>query len=310
MKKYPQDILKRALSYLYTKETKSSFVIENISPTSSRVEKFVAILKGAHDKNFCTKKNLIDIQNSIVDKRFACDNYRKTQNYVGESVSFGNEKVHYIPPKPQDVETLMEGLIQTNKKLSSFKELSVICATIVSYGFVFIHPFEDGNGRIHRFLLHNILSIGDFTPKGIIFPISAVMLKNLQEYDKSLESFSSKLLPLIDYKLDEEGRMEVNSDTKKWYQYIDMTKQVEAVYKFIEETIEDELSLELDFLLKYDISKKKIQEIVDMPDRYIDLFIRFVLQNGGRLSKIKREKYFDFLSDEEVRKLEEAIAEY
>ena len=42
----------------------------------------------------------------------------------------------------------------------------------------FCTPFEDGNGRIHRFLIHNILARQGFTPEGVMFPISAPMLKN------------------------------------------------------------------------------------------------------------------------------------
>ena len=49
------------------------------------------------------------------------------------------------------------------------------------------------------------------------------------------------------------------------------------------------------------------QEIVDMPDRQIDLFIRFCLQNNGRLSARKRASHFDFLSDEEIASLEQAV---
>jgi len=69
------------------------------------------------------------------------------------------------------------------------------------YGFVFLHPFEDGNGRIHRFLIHNILARRKYTPPGFIFPVSAVMLKNLAGYDGSLESFSRALMALVEYSL-------------------------------------------------------------------------------------------------------------
>jgi Fic family protein len=47
---------------------------------------------------------------------------------------------------------------------------------------------QDGNGRIHRFLIHNILARRKFTPEGLMFPVSAVMLKNPADYDASLEA--------------------------------------------------------------------------------------------------------------------------
>jgi len=140
-----------------------------------------------------------------------------------------------------------------------------------------------------------------------MFPISASMLKNPADYDASLKSFSRHLMALVEYSLDEEGRMTVHNDTAKWYRYIDMTPQVEALFKFIDQTIEMELARELAFLANYDETKKAIQEIVDMPDRKIDLFIRFCLQNNGRLSARKRTSHFDFLSDEEIARMEQAV---
>ena len=44
-----------------------------------------------------------------------------------------------------------------------------------------------------------------------------------------------------------------------------------------------------------------------MPDRLIDLFIRFCLQNQGRLSARKRASHFDSLTDEEVSVMEQAV---
>lgn len=170
-----------------------------------------------------------------------------------------------------------------------------------------MQPFEDGNGRIHRFLIHNILSRRGFTPKGVMFPISASMLKNPADYDASLEAFSRDLMVLVEYSLDEEGRMTVHNDTARWYRYIDMTPQVEALFRFIDQTIEVELARELAFLANYDETKNAIQEIVDMPDRKIDLFIRFCLENNGRLSARKGASHFDFLSDEEIARMEEAF---
>jgi len=304
---YSPELLKRALSYLYTKETKSSFEIEHIKPSSARTERFIAMLQLAEKEDFCDKQRLIDLQNRIVDPRFKDSDYRKVQNYVGDSVAWQREKVHFACPKPEDMESLMGGLIAAHARMEEGGVHPVAHAAVVAYGFVFLHPFEDGNGRIHRFLIHNILARQGFTPEGIIFPISASMLKNPGDYDASLEAFSRPLMSLVEYALDEDGRMNVKNDTRRWYAYIDMTAQVEALFRFIKHTIETELVEELSFLANYDETKKAIQKIIDMPDRQVDLFIRFCLQNNGRLSARKRGSHFDFLSDDEVASMEKAI---
>jgi hypothetical protein len=185
----------------------------------------------------------------------------------------------------------------------------VIHAAVIAYGFVFLHPFEDGNGRIHRFLIHNILSLQNLVPRGLMFPISAVMLKNPEAYDRSLEAFSRPLLQVIDYRLDEMGRMTVENESVVWYSFMDLTIQAEALSAFILKTIEEELVQELNFLANYDATKKAIQDIIDMPDRLIDLFIQLCLQGNGKLSARKRSAHFDFLSDEELVAMEQAVRE-
>jgi len=304
---YSSGILKRALGYLYTKETKSSFEIEHVTPNSTRTERFVALLQLAKKEDFCEKTHLIELQNRIVDPRFRDTDYRRIQNYVGESVTWQRENVHFACPKPEDLDSLMGGLIAAHSRMNESGVHPVVHAAAVAYGFVFLHPFEDGNGRIHRFLIHNILAYQGFTPEEIMFPISVSMLKNSVEYDASLEAFSRHLMALVEYSLDEEGRMTVHNDTARWYAYIDMTAQAEALFRFIEHTIDIELVEELSFLVRYDETKKAIQEIVDMPDRHIDLFIRFCIQNNGRLSVRKRDSHFEFLSDWEVTQLEQVV---
>ena len=220
---YSPKLLKRALSYLYTKETKSSFEIEHIKPNSTRTERFVAMLQLAEKDDFCKKSLLIDLQNRIVDARFRDSDYRKVQSYVGESVAWQREKVHFACPKPKDLGSLMEGLIAAHSRMDKSSISPVAHATAVAYGLVFLHPFEDGNGRIHRFLIHNILARQGFIPEGIMFPVSASMLKNPTKYDASLEAFSRPLMALVEYSLDEDGRMTIHNDTAGWYAYSDQT---------------------------------------------------------------------------------------
>jgi len=304
---YPPELLKRALRYLYSKETKSSFEIEHLKPNSNRTERFVGLLQLAEREDFCEKTKLIDLQKRIVDPRFSESDYRTNQNYVGETVAWQKEKVHFASPKPEDLPDLMDGFIASHKRMDQGGVSAVVHAAAAAYGFVFLHPFQDGNGRIHRFLIHNVLARRGFTPQGIMFPVSASLLKNRTAYDASLEAFSRPLMALVEYSLDEEGLLTVQNDTARWYRYIDLTPQAEALFRFIEQTIDTELVEELAFLANYDETKGAIQEIVDLPDRQIDLFIRFCLQNNGLLSPRKRASHFDSLSEDEIARLEQAI---
>ena len=305
--RYAPELLQRSLSYLYTKETRSSFEIENIKPSATRIERFVALLQLAEREDFCRQSRLIELQNRIVDARFRDSCYRQEQNYVGTAISWEHNRVHFVSPKPEDLGSLMEGLIGTHQQMETGAVPALIQAAAIAYGFVFLHPFEDGNGRIHRFLIHNILARRGITPEGVMVPISAAMLNRAADYAASLEAFSRELMLLVDYTLATDGRLTVHNDTAIWYRYIDLTPQAEALFRFFEHTIDTELANELTFLANYDTAKKSIQDIVDMPDRKIDLFIRFCLQNTSRLSTRKRASHFDFLSSEEIASLEHAV---
>ena len=41
----------------------------------------------------------------------------------------------------------------------------VLAAPEIAFGFVFIHPYADGNDRIHRYLIHRILSKMQIAPR-------------------------------------------------------------------------------------------------------------------------------------------------
>ncbi len=64
------------------------------------------------------------------------------------------------------------------------------------------------------------------TSQDVMFPIVAFMLKDSAGYKVSPEAFSRQLMPLVEYSLDEEGRMTVHNDTAGWCRYIDMTPEL------------------------------------------------------------------------------------
>ena len=103
MEMYPRALVTRALAYLYKKETKSSFEIEHITPSNNRADRFVALLQLAEKEDFFGKNPLVELQNRIVDERFQEHDYRSTQNYVGETIAYRNERVHFVPPRPEDL---------------------------------------------------------------------------------------------------------------------------------------------------------------------------------------------------------------
>jgi len=301
-------VLVRATHYLYTKETKSSFGIEHAKPDKNRIAKFIQLLEEAATIEHLDKDILLKLQNSIVEDPYRDSDYRNSQNYVGELTRLYREKIHYISPKPEDIHELMQAYLTCENKMFQSELHPVLLAAVLAFGFVFLHPFEDGNGRIHRFLIHYALSKTDYTPDNIIFPVSAVMLKNMKRYDAMLETFSKPLLQVIQkYELSDDGILNVNEKTKTHYQYIDYTHFAEYLFECIEQTITEDFKTELDFIQRYDKTKEAIRNIIDMPDIKIDRIIRCVTQNNGVLGKQMRKKYFAELSDDEIKKIEVVI---
>ena len=302
---YSEELLYRATQYLFAKETKSSFEIEREHPDKRRTARFVELLRRAEHSEM-SKSELIRLQKETVEERFALDDYRDSQNYVGQSVSPTREIVHYAAPQPEDIGAMMEGWVLCSHNMIESDVPAVVAAAVVGYGFVFLHPFDDGNGRLHRYLIHHVLAKKGFTPSGLIFPVSATMLKRMPRYDETLEHFSRDLMQHVEYSLNENGEMTVSNETGRFYRYLDMTYQAEALFEFTQDTIEEELIAELEYLDVFDKARNRMRQIVDMPDRKLDLFIRIGLQNRGRISKSKRGQ-FSMLTDSEVNELSKIV---
>ncbi len=177
----------------------------------------------------------------------------------------------------------------------------------ISFAFVLLHPFTDGNSRLHRRLIHWGLSRGRVTPEDLIVPVSAVMLSHRRECDEALESCSTSLMERVAYELDSDGRMTVETDTADWYRHPDLTDMAVGLWRWLNVAVDRELPDELRFLVSLDLARARIQEIVDMPDRLIVLFIKPCMADEGRLSIRKRNCRFDMLTDDELKSMEEVV---
>jgi hypothetical protein len=305
---YSPEIFNRASYYLYKKESKSSTEIEKEEPPKDRMDKFISLLEEAGQKTFeesLSEQELVRLQNVIVDPRYVDTNFRNYQNYVGQTMRDSSQKIHYVCPPPQLVKPLMQGIVELNQKNNLTKP--IIKAAMVSFGYVYVHPFEDGNGRIHRFLIHDILVRDGIVPNSTVLPVSAQILANMSEYDRTLELFSKLVGNKAKYKLDDMGEMLVSNapEIEALYQFPDLTNHAIFLTRSIQLTINKDIPEELLFLQHYDELKNDIQRIVDMPDNKVDRMIIFLHQNKGRLAKRKR-KHYEELSEIEINQMEQA----
>jgi len=186
---------------------------------------------------------------------------------------------------------------------------AVVAAAVLAFGFVYVHPFEDGNGRIHRYLIHHVLAQRGFNPAGVVFPVSAAILEQIDHYRTVLEDYSKRLLPMIQWEPTADGNIRVLNDTADYYRFFDATPHAEFLYSCVKQTIEEDLPRETDFLRRYDQFRARIEEIIDMPARTSDLLFQFLRQNDGRLSKRARENEFAKMTEVEVTTAEQAYAE-
>ena len=298
-------VLERAVQYLFVKETKSSFAIEGESPDLGKERRFVQVLQKVGNFNTSSMDAFVQLQKLILDARYVESDWRIKQNYVGTSL-LDSEIVHLISPKPEDLHSLMDGWMRSIARIGKGGVNPICVAAIAGFGFVYLHPFQDGNGRIHRFLIHHSLAKLGFTPPGVLFPVSASMLRNKAAYDQALEVFSSRIRPLIDYIMDDQRQMSVLGDTVSLYRYPDLTAQTEYLYLRVADTIDTDMRQEVGFIESYDRALKALKDVVDMPDPRASLLARLIMQNHGRLSKGKRGQ-FPELTDEEIAAIEAAI---
>jgi len=300
-----RDILLRTSAFLLLKDSKASFNIEGEVPSHSRANRWGKVIGQAGTKPL-SKEELIRLQQIVIEsKRFIKMGFRTEGGFVGEHDRNSGEPIpEHISARCQDLDILINGLIETSTMLEKSAFNPVLSATMIAFGFVFIHPFIDGNGRIHRYLIHHLLAKSGFTPQGIVFPVSAAILDRIDEYRKILESYSHPLLDFIEWKETDDHNVEVLNETTDYYRYFDATLLAEFLFGCVKNTIDDIIPEEIAYLRKYDQMKNWLDNKFEMPDKMVALLIRFLEQNKGSLSKRSLKKEFMALSALEIKEIE------
>lgn len=180
-----------------------------------------------------SKDELIRLQQIVIENdRFVKMGFRTEGGFVGEHDRNSGEPIpEHLSAKWQDLEILVNGLLETASILEKSNFDPVLSAAMIAFGFVFIHPFADGNGRIHRYLIHHMLAKSGFTPQGIIFPVLSAILDRIDDYRKVLQSYSHSLLDFIEWKETADHNVEILTASIDYYRYFDVTAQAEFLFE-------------------------------------------------------------------------------
>jgi hypothetical protein len=300
-----KDILLRTSAFLLLKDSKASFNIEGESPSHTRASRWGNAIGQAGNKPLSVAE-LIRLQQIVIENsRFITLGLRIKGGFVGEHDRQTGEPIpEHISARWQDLDALLNGLIETSLLLEKIQFNPVLTASNIAFGFVFIHPFVDGNGRIHRYLIHHLLAIMKYTPQGIIFPVSAAILEKLDDYRKVLKIYSRPLLEFIEWKKTHDNNVEVLNETIDYYRYFDATSQAEFLFDCVNYTINRIIPQEVKYLQNYDALKVWLDDRFEMPDKMVAMLIRFLEQNNGTLSQRAQEKEFKDLTSEEIKQIE------
>ena len=310
--RYDQDLLRRAAAYLYLKETQSSFEVEREKPSPQKAQRFADLLRQADTQTPLSEERLLDLQHATLDPRFHEFTWRGIQNWVGKDLGC-RKQVDFVPPRPEDVPALMQGLLALAGEYQAMGSGNistspdpVLMAAAIAFGFVYIHPLMDGNGRIHRYLIHDVLAKAGFTPRGIVLPVSAVIFASLDEYIATLEQFSRPVNQLTHFDPDQ-PQLPATGNDALYFCYPDLTAQAEFLYKALQRTVTHDLEQEIDYLLGFDRASKALNNLLDWPAHSLELFIRVVHENGGKLSTNKRKSHFAWMRDDEMQAAEAQV---
>lgn len=302
-------LVSRAASFMLLADSRASFEIEGERPPRNRLERWGrAVLQAG--KYPLALEEIVRLHGVLIeDTRFVRAGLRLGGVFLGERDHTGDPLPEFIGARAGDLTDLMAGMLEANGRMRSDGIDPVLQAAATAFGFVYVHPFEDGNGRLHRCLIHHVLAERGFTPAGMIFPVSSVMLERIDSYKAALQAHSGPLMPYIDWRPTPDRNIEVLNDTADLYRFFDCTEVAEFLYGCVRRTVESDLPREIDYLRRHDEAIRRIMDAVEMPDRVAQSLLMFIRQNQGTLSKKRREGEFGKLRDDEVDLIERIVAD-
>lgn len=300
---FGEDLLLRAAVWLTLRESKASFAIEGEAERPGRVERFAEVMArytGVGEVPLGDAQ-LARLQKEILGDRTSITAFgiRQSPVFVGEAIGF-QEVVHYVAPAADEVKAMLEGLATFLEKTQN--QSPVFRSAVAAFGFVYIHPLADGNGRVHRFLVNDILRRDGAIPDPVILPISAVITHDAGErrrYNEVLDEVSRPLMQAVGEHVTFEATRTAYPDgvvsnfafgahdyVRPFWRYPDLRSHVIYMADIIERTLTSQMREESRYLRTHARARAALKEIVEMPDQQADRVLRSLEQNRGQLSNI------------------------
>jgi Fic/DOC family len=321
---FGMDMIRRSTVWLTAKESRASFLIEHEQDQEDRIQRFATVLEtecGLERAPF-SRETLQSLQRSILGESALRYGIRQSPVYVGHTVRY-QPFVDYIAPHWEDTTSMLQGLSCFLSRTQG--KSSIVRAAIAAFGFVYIHPMADGNGRISRFLINDVLRRDGLLPSPLILPISATITHgahNRADYDKVLERFSRPFMRYYagDYAFGPPAvaadGIEYNlyfkqyDDAQPAWRYPDLTAQAQYLAKVIDATLTVEMREEARFLRANDDARQSIKAFLEAPNIELDSLIRSIRQNNHQISK-QLLKRFPILAEQPQlgERIIEAIAD-
>lgn len=301
-------MLERALAWAYLSETEGSFAIEGEAPSQDKTARFAALLRRAHEQRPITEEMLVELQNAALSNPYdLAVQFRTEQNRLQRDVP-GAVGVTYVPPAPELAVALMDGLMRlANQRAAGLDAL--VHAAVVSFAFVFIHPFMDGNGRLSRFLIHHCLGQTGLLPPQFLLPVSVAMKKHEAAYLSALTAFSqpARQLCQVTWAGDEHYAYDWAEGADLWFRTMDLTDAAAFTLTMAEAALDIHMRQEVEFLTLFDQVRRHIDARHDLRGSDLSTLIVTIHQNGGVLSNNRRKRFAERVQPQVLDAIEDAV---
>lgn len=298
---FGEELLMRSAVWMTLRESKSSFALEGEAHQADRIQRFADVLarrtgQGPWPLDHTT---LAQLQSEILGKRTTLQQFgiRQSPVFVGEIVRY-QEIVHYIAPPAEDMRAMLDGLITFLERTQG--QSAVMRSAVAAFGFVYIHPMADGNGRVHRFLINDMLRRDAAVKDPMILPVSSLITSDQAErrsYDQILDEISRPLMGSLagqyafapSYTTYPDGirsnfAFRGDDIARPVWRFLDLTRHVIYLAHVLDRTIRQDMREESRYMRSHAQARAAIKDIVEMPDMQIDRIIRSAEANQGKLS--------------------------